>query len=365
MRQFHLVIIVVVSALLFSCKKDLNIVGEYSDIPWVHAVLTPQENMQMIRINRAFLGKGNAFDMAKVSDSSNYKSGELTVMLERFVNDVKVPASFSSNNSEIYFRDSVIQTIDGVFSTTQRVYVTNEKLYNLGVYKLSIKNNRTGKIYSAKANMIDSVPLAIYGAFAPPFYPLPSGTSTPTYYYMNYSDPTLDYLVKVVPVKGAALHDLTIRMHYYDSLVGGQINYQFIDFAFPSQDQTKVANDGRYDFGFSGEEFYSSLGKILDSRIKPQNLIGRRMYKVDYISYAGSPEFKDYMQATAPSLTFNQYKQIYSNFENRNALGIFTIRTKCHVSKDIAPKFKDQFAVNKYTCPHKFMRVNLSFGLCQ
>ena len=79
--------------LLFnSCKNDLKIIAPYKEIPQVHAILTPQDPMQMIRINKIFLGEGDANLMAQVPDSINYKTGELTVMLDRFVNVSKVAA---------------------------------------------------------------------------------------------------------------------------------------------------------------------------------------------------------------------------------------------------------------------------------
>ncbi len=68
--------------------------------------------MQMIRINKVFLGDGDANQMAKVMDSVNYKSGELSVKLERFVNGVKTSAGISASGpvNEVMFHDSVITT---------------------------------------------------------------------------------------------------------------------------------------------------------------------------------------------------------------------------------------------------------------
>src|SRR6202007_299833 len=111
-----------------SCKNDLHINAPYKEVPTIYAVLNPQETIQMVRVNKVFLGEGNVADMAKVSDSVNYQPDEISVTLQRFVNGVQTVATPTGNKMVITFRDSVIQSNPGAFSTTQRVYVTSDRL---------------------------------------------------------------------------------------------------------------------------------------------------------------------------------------------------------------------------------------------
>lgn len=351
--------------LVSSCKNDLKLAAPYKDVPYVHAIITPQENMQMIRINKAIQGDGNGKEMAQIPDSVNYKPGELEVMLERFENGVKTTASSSTGNMEIIFRDTLINTKPGMFTTIQRVYITNEKLYNTGEYKLSIKNKTNGHIYTATSAMLDSVPLSVYGPFSPPFYPVPYTTSVNAAHYVNYSGVNNDFMIKTSPVKGAALHDLTIRMHYYDSLSTGEKEYHFLDFPFPTQALYMKQADGKFSFSFTGHQFYSYLRDRLEEVVDPPNLIGRKMYKADFIAFAGSFEYEEFMKFSAPSQTYEPQKILFSNFKNREALGIFTIRTKTHVSKGIANKFIDEFSTNMYTCKYHFFTSQLVLLGCQ
>lgn len=364
MRLKSTLLKVILLLVLASCKNDLKLAAPYKDIPYVHAIITPQEKQQMIRINKIIQGDGNALEMAQIPDSVNYKPGELEVMLERFVGGVKTIASPSSGNQSIVFRDTLIQTDPGVFTTQQRVYVTNEKLYLTGSYKLTIKNKTNGNIYTASAAMLDSVPVSIYGPFSPPFYPVAYTPTNPSTYYMNYSGVNNEFSVKTIPVKGAALHDLTIRMHYYDSLNTGEKQFHFIDYPFVALPISNVQGDGRFSFAFTGHQFYSYIGKQLSKRVDPPNLLGRKMYKIDYIAYAGSSVYDDFMRITAPSLTFNQLKQPYSNFDGAKALGIFTIRTKSHVSKEMSKSFISEFSSNMYTCQYRFYDAYLQLIGC-
>ena len=141
-------LVIVFFALVFtSCKNTLNINAPYKEVPTIYAVLNPQETLQMIRVNKIFLGEGDANAMAQVADSINYQAGDLLITLERFVNGVQVSATPTGNKQVITFRDSVIQTAPGAFNSTQRVYVTSDRLFVTGQYVLKVKNISDVKKY--------------------------------------------------------------------------------------------------------------------------------------------------------------------------------------------------------------------------
>ncbi|MBK6522787.1 MAG: DUF4249 family protein [Bacteroidia bacterium] len=355
--------------LLFnSCKNDLKIIAPYKEIPQVHAILTPQDPMQMIRINKIFLGEGDANLMAQEPDSINYKSGELTVMLERFVNGSKVAAELNTGKTELYFRDSLIQTEPGAFSTTQRVYLCNDRLFSDGIYKLTIKNNHTNNVFTATTTAIDSVRLTGFPPLAAPYYTFTPALNEPAYSWIDYSNQTgSNYIVRSKPTSGGFLHDLTIRIHYFDSVLtsvaaDGKI-YQSLDFIFPPQqlyEQIDFNNTKYFNFSFKGSALFAECGNLLSKRKYPSGFIGRKTYRVDFILYSATQDYYDYLQFSAPSISFAQEKTLYSNFDNRAAMGIFTFRTRCAVKKVPANVFVDEFSYNKYTCQYSFFTSNLS-----
>jgi len=356
LKAFKIASISILGILLFnSCKNDLKIIAPYKEIPQVHAILTPQNPMQMIRINKIFLGEGNANDMALVPDSINYKAGELTVMLERFVNGSKVAAELSTGKTELYFRDSLIQTEPGAFSTTQRVYLCNDRLFSDGIYKLTIKNNHTNNVFTATTTAIDSVRVTGLPPLAAPYYTFtPDPTDNQPYYYIDYRNQTgSNYIVRTKAANGGFLHDLTIRIHYYDSVpvsmaTDGKI-YQSLDFI------SKYFN-----FSFKGSSLFAECGNLLSKRKYPSGFIGRRVYRVDFVTYAATQDYYDYLQFSAPSLSFAQEKILYSNFDQRAAIGIFTFRTRCAVKKVPANVFVDEFSYNKFTCQYSFFTNSFS-----
>jgi hypothetical protein len=358
--------------IFMSCKNDLKIVAPYKEIPQVHAIITPQEPMQMIRINKIFLGEGDATVMAQQPDSVNYQPGELTVWLERYSGANKIAAEMVSGKTEVYFRDSVIQLEPGAFSTTQRVYVCNDKLYSNGLYKLFIKNNHTGNLFSASANALDSMNLTGFSPFTTPVFSstfVPSPTVTAA--FIDYSNQNVPNNIRTKAVSGGFIHDLTIRIHYYDSISsspsapnGGKDFYTYDFVFFPKQlsELQDIGNTKYFVFSFRSPALLEAFGIELARRANPP--FGRKVFRIDFMTYAASQEYYDYLQFSAPSLSFSQEKVLYSNFENKAAIGIFTFKSRCLVGKFAANGFIDEFANNKYTCNLGFWKNDISSGQC-
>ncbi|MBA2612827.1 MAG: hypothetical protein H0U95_12700 [Bacteroidetes bacterium] len=361
-------LLAVACILLFStCKNDLNINAPYKEVPTIYAILNPQEVIQMVRVNKVFLGEGNAADMAKISDSINYQPDEITVTLERYINGVKNAATPTGNKQIITFRDSVIQANPGAFNTTQRVYVTSDRLYVNGQYVLKVTNTRTNKVFTARANAIDSIKPSGFTPFTAPYYPVPanSNPSNPDI-YPDYSTMNQTYSPKFYPNEGA-LYSMKLRFHFFDSLFDNSKVYRYVDYDFGNQyikDLRTIQSYKLFAFDFKGVDLFSSIGYSLSKMGLDNNIRGRKMYKMQVFAYTTTQEYIDYLQFTAPSLSIAQSKPIYSNFDNRDAMGIFTFRTRHSVYKEMSSTFISTFSFNPSTCMYKFYTSALVLQGC-
>jgi hypothetical protein len=344
------------SLLFFSgCKNDLNLNAPYKEIPSIYAVLNPFESIQMIRINKVFLGVGDANQMAKIADSVNYQPDEITVTLKH-----------SSNPHIITFRDSVVQTADGAFNTTQRVYVSFEKLDSTGTYTLIVKNNHTGNVFTASASPIDRVNANQgYGPLSPPYYPYPSGANSG---FINYSavSPTITVgSVLFQPVDRAQIYQVVIRSHFYNDL-GATKTYDFVDYVFNDVKTTRLLSGTTYiNVTFKSVDYFSNIGLGLSSKNLGSGALGRKMWLMEYFVYASTQEYVDYIQFSQPSLSLNQNKPLYSNFDKNAALGIFTFRSSCIAQKELDPVFVNAFSYNPYTCNYNFYDSNNRIEGCR
>jgi hypothetical protein len=376
----HFLFFSAITTLFVSCKKDneLQLNAPYKEIPSVYAVLSPQENVHIIRVNKVFLGEGDANVMAKVADSVNYPAGELTITLDRFEPGSKYyrqinacPTCPQDRKKTIVFHDSIIQTGQGSFNTTQRVYVSYDNLRDVdktisGEYLLTVKNNHTGNIFTAKSTIVDSVGPSGYRPLAYPYYPYNPGTS-PTE-YVDYGNVGTGYSVRFKPVSNAQIYQVVIRMYFKDYVGSGEA-YRVVDYSGNTIDATrdkKTDATGSYLLTeFKGADIFTAAAAGLKSQGLDDQVNGRKMYMIEYDIYASTQDYADYMEFVKPSFSITQSRPLYSNFQDRAALGIFTFRSKGAIRKEMSTSFINSFSDNPSTCQYKFLTVDNQYRGCK
>lgn len=293
--------------------------------------------------------------MAKVADSSNYQENELTVNLDH-----------SSGGKTIVFHDSVITLNEGAFNRTQRVYVSNERLAPNGNFTLSVRNNRTGMVYRAFSEGLDSVRAGLH-PFVPPYYPIDPHLKPNVNTHIDYSVPGAQYALRY-KTNEAIIYQPMMRMHFYDSLPNTDVNYWYVDYNFDNQYAADRLLSGDYAGAlvvfFNGQQVYSAVGKLLPGLNLKSGILGRRLYKVQFFVYSSTQDYSDYLEFEKPALYPSPDKPHYSNFENREAYGIFTFRTRCMVTKEVSKFFMNEFAYNEKTCAYQFYTGNLLLPGC-
>ena len=81
MKLYHLFFFFLI--VFSSCETDFDVNAEWDDVTVVYGLLDPNNEIQLIKINKAFIGAGDAIQMASVSDSVNYTPSDLDVKLYR------------------------------------------------------------------------------------------------------------------------------------------------------------------------------------------------------------------------------------------------------------------------------------------
>lgn len=360
MKYIFGVTMILVAIFFSSCKNDLKLNAPYKEMPSIYAVLNPQDKIQMIRINKVFLGESNANAMAQVADSINYQPEEISVSLTRFVNGTQTNAS-PDGSTQIIFRDSVIQADAGVFNRNQRVYVTGSPLYKNGDYVLTVYNNHTKNSFTAKTTALDSV-IPAYTPFIGIPYPVPPDpNNNNSTNYIDYSNPAKNYTIRY-KTNEAYIYQVMMRIHYYDSLLNspanGYKNFAYADYSFSNQYQKDKNSINDLSTTFKGQSIYDAVADQMAKLPANSDLIGRRTYMVEFFVFSSTQDYSDYLQYSSPSLSISQQKPLYSNFNGGAALGIFTFRCRCSVKKEMDNSFKTEFKSNYRTCPFKFFNAS-------
>ena len=348
------ILIVFVFALFAGCSNKLNLLAPYKEMVSVYGILDQNDPIQYIRVERVFLGAGNAYTMAQNQDSVYFQSGELTVTLERWLVggsqvSVDVPATSAM---EIVLTDTLMQADAGVFNRNERVYKTNHKLYadSTCQYKLIIHNNKTGKEFTAQTGLVGSFQLGpvpnvpnvlvgVHSAQTVDIVPIPNGMV-----YCYYNSPV-----------NSGVCSLTMRL-FYTETNGGSIS-KYVDLGLGTNYTIQTLGGEQQNFSYEG---LSLLNEIAFA-IPVEPIDHRTADSVQFILNAGGPDLSLYNQVNTSS-SLSQNTPNYSNISG--GVGIFSSRNQLNITRGISLTAKDTLSANSITCKLKFLDQNGNLSLC-
>lgn len=123
--------------LLFSsCDNTLDINDEWTETPVVYGLLNPNSSVNYIRLQRAFLGEGNAYLMGQNPDSIYYDTNLVSLRLFRYKNDFLIDTIKLSPVT-------TIEKEEGVFVDAPHfMYGCFKRLINDSKYRLLVTRQR-------------------------------------------------------------------------------------------------------------------------------------------------------------------------------------------------------------------------------
>lgn len=312
----------ILSFLFTFCNNKLDVFDNWQDHTIVYGLLNASDTQQIIRVSKAFLGEGNAYNMAQITDSIYYNK-PISVKIEEWLNGNLV-------KTISFHKDSSIARDSGVFAYQKNYYfVTNEALNADALYKLNIQID--GKTVSSETKLINNfnlqnVPAAI--------------SFTSTFFKFSIKTPA-----------NARLVQPNLRFFYYE-LTATDTTKHFFDIKLPIYTTNTIDGNEIINVEFPSVKFFENVA----NQIKNNDQVIKRVPaqgSVQIITYAGSNELYAYMQVSAPSTSLSMDKPSYTNIIN--GIGLFTSRyTKRETPKPLAQRTVDSLAMGIYTKHLKF-----------
>jgi hypothetical protein len=288
---------------LISCKNKLNVNADWQDITVVYGLMNQNDTVHYLKITKAFLGEGDALKFAKIPDSSFYPN-KLDVRIEEWQSGNLVKTLYFDTTTEIKKEagDSIF------YFPYQLVYKNNDKLNETSIYKLFIKNPKTGKETTSQTPLVGHLdvksPVEIASARAG-------------------FDTIQDNDVSWYAAKNGAQYQLVIRFHYTEILITdtSKKTQQYIDWTIFT-DEKALDTTGVFpnDYTFPGKGFYLNVGH----HVPVNHLVYRLAGRVDYIFTVAAGDLSTYMQVNEPSTTIVQEKPFFTNITN--GIGLFSSR---------------------------------------
>lgn len=135
-----------VSAILSACSTDLEINAPYKNITVVEGLLNMSDSVQLIKINKAFLGDGDALTYAQVQDSNEWnteafdyarvvrrRNGQVmgTFELRDTLLTNREPGTFYAPNQRLYYFQDDYFELRQISGELIPLYLDEESVYHL------------------------------------------------------------------------------------------------------------------------------------------------------------------------------------------------------------------------------------------
>jgi len=285
-----------------SCKTDFSVNGEYEERAVVHFLLDQGQEFHFLKLNKTFLGDGNANDFAMIADSSDFNN--VVAIVQEFKN--------GSEQRSWTLQDTLIENKDSgaFYYPTQKLYFFKANdLDEDAVYRLNIdiengKHIITGQTELVKGVTVNTPTLVTQIGFAEANVPL-NGYRTQQ--------------IRFTPGTGA-IFNVQMDFNYAEETAAGTelktINWNLGD--LPAEDITT----GTGNVSAQGEFFYQLVRDNIP--VADANIIRRYVNSFEIRVTAGSDDLYTYMLVNQPTSSIAQNKPQYSNVEG--ALGIFSSR---------------------------------------
>ncbi|MDD5695876.1 MAG: hypothetical protein PHD61_11310 [Bacteroidales bacterium] len=304
-------VILILSSILalMSCSTEVDLIGDYEDITIVYGLLNQTDSISYLKINKAFLGDGNALIMAQEPDSSSYRNN-LTVVLDEW-KDGSLIQTFHFDTTTIYNKE------EGTFYYPRQVIyrcLTYQQLDPESEYRLTITNRLSGKIISATTPLVSDFPI---------LKPVINNPLKPTIHFPDNDNPKdLEWL----SAKYGKLYNVVMRFHYKEkfSQVADTL-YKYVETSYSPRKSESLDGGEEMLIQFANNSFY----KLLENTVpyepsKEATVEVRYALSVEYIFSVAGDDFNTYMEVNDVSSSIVQERPEFTNIEN--GIGIFSSR---------------------------------------
>ena len=305
-----------------ACSTDVDLYADYKDITVVYGMLDALHDTNYIKINKAFLGPGNALIIAKIEDSCNYP-GKLDVKLKEYRANAS-GNTFSPTNRVLQLDTITIhnKSMDGYFyAPLQKVYYTKEPINNNNEqykYQYELIIDRGDTILTSRTNIVST-----------------RGVSDISTAVLNCANNVENGTLLWYPFTNAEVYEVMIKFYYKEvknsDTVDREVNWSLGTYL----SSNLVTDHGRYVASYKTSMFFSNLASYLGSDTLDQSIeriIFNPCVKVSIA--AGGEELYDFISVNSPSSSIVQNTPEYSNIIG--GYGVFSSRTYCEKSMSLS-----------------------------
>jgi hypothetical protein len=296
--------LVALSFMFNSCEENVSLIGDFEETVVVYGILDQADSVHYIKINRAFIGPGNSYDLAQIPDSS-------------YFTDVVATVTEVGGAGRVWtLVDTLVDNKDpnGVFfSPTQKLYyfhtINQAGLNPSAKYRLDISVKGGALKVQAETEIVTGI----------------TSTASSQNFSFKFADDPGSYVTSAVNVSNVGnsyVVNTALDINFYE-YEGTAYNLKTAKWSLGEADVVPQSSKA---FSASGNSFYT----LIKSNITQNSAITKRTLKSLTVRITGgAEELYNYMTVNKPSSTLAQSKPTYTNLSiigEGRVLGIFSSR---------------------------------------
>jgi hypothetical protein len=326
------ILLMLFAVLLSSCSEEVNLNGDFKETAVVYGLLDHADSLHYIKITRAFIGPGNALEIAQIPDSSYFDDVELTVseyvggvfqrswlLSDTIVNNKDIDGAFYAPEQKVYYFKTLptVTSSMGVPGTVQTS--SNPLLTSLkpgATYRMNAKINNGEFEVNGETELVNGL----------------STTTSSQNFTFKFADDPAEYISTAVVVSSTgnafvvnAQLDVSINEHVGNTISSKSFNWQI--------GENNVQPNSSTTFSALGKTFYD----LVKRNVSDDPSIDKRTFKGITITITGgAEELYNYMVVNKPTSSLAQSKPTYTNLSvtnDKRVVGIFSSRQTLKIFK--------------------------------
>ncbi len=256
-------VLLLMVATQFGCSNEVEVIGEWEDIPVVYGIIDLTKDTNYIRVERAYLPKSkSALEVAKDPDSLYFDPNDVVITMLAEVGGQFVPLPNPLERVDLAAEG--INRDEGIFANDP-AYAYRMVGHRGNAFRLQIENKKTGNTFTATTEEIrtDNAFITLKPSYNPGTKPIA---------FVEDKNGDIAFLSQVVDLTDnfAAIFDVGVRFYYKEyevdasgNQVASTIQDKFVE--FKARRNFVPENSNQFDVVLNGESFYAALNSNLSA----------------------------------------------------------------------------------------------------
>lgn len=349
--QFSLYAIILAStALVTSCKDDIDFAGDHVETPVLFGLLDKNDSLHYVKLTRTFGGSNNSIDVALIADSSYFQNAEIVVeewaslppnnvftkvrswILKDTVLTNKVAGAFYSPNQKVYyFQTQAYNALNQPAIGDQNPLVA---LKDEATYKIIANINGGQIVVNGETKLVTGMSIA-------------SPSSNGNYSFVKTVNGVKEYNGASLKCNNGNAQVIDARIQFFFNEYYGSTPVEK-SFTWKVGEYNGDAVQGTTSsFSANGETFYQLVSQNCTN---DPTITKRQMTSIRLIMTGGSEDLNKYILVNQPSSSLAQNKPTFTNLTRTDGgpvIGLFSSRMTTKQDKAVFnPSLPNQRAMD-------------------